>query len=257
MGPREHNNTNAPIPPDNRRNIAQSEMNNPAIEPVARKYAELRYQLLPYTYTLAWEARSSGLPLMRAMWLHYPGDPRARGLGTQFMWGRDLLVAPVFTKGATSREVYLPAGDWYDWWTNEKAKGGATVTRAVDLATMPLYVRAGAIVPFDPVRQYTSQPVTEPTTLKVYTGADGQYTLYADDGITQEVHRGPRFLDPDGMERPGTSALPRAGRAERGDEPGHDANVPRAPAAGGNDEGRQLRREGPHDPLLSVDGVST
>ena len=102
------------------------------------------------------------------------------------MWGRDLLVAPVFTKGATSREVYLPAGDWYDWWTNEKAKGGVTVTRAVDLGTMPLYVRAGAIVPFDPVRQYTSQPVTEPTTLKVYTGADGQYTFYADDGITQE-----------------------------------------------------------------------
>lgn len=186
MGPREHNNTNTPIPPDDRRNILQSEMNNPAIEPVARKYAELRYQLLPYTYTLAWEARDSGLPLMRAMWLHYPDDPRARGLGTQFMWGRDLLVAPVFTKGATSREVYLPAGDWYDWWTNEKATGGRTVARQVDLGTMPLYVRAGAIVPFDPVRQYTSQPVAEPTTLKVYTGADGQYTLYADDGITQE-----------------------------------------------------------------------
>ena len=186
MGPRENNNTNAPIPPDDPRNILQSEMNNPAIEPVARKYAELRYQLLPYTYTLAWEARDRGLPLMRAMWLHYPDDLRARGLGTQFMWGRDLLVAPVFTKGATSREVYLPDGDWYDWWTNEKTKGGVTVTRAVDLATMPLYVRAGAIVPFDPVRQYTSQPVTEPTTLKVYTGADGQYTLYADDGISQE-----------------------------------------------------------------------
>ena len=75
MGPREHNNTNAPIPPDDRRNILPSEMNNPAIEPVARKYAELRYQLLPYTYTLAWEARDSGLPLMRAMWLHYPERP--------------------------------------------------------------------------------------------------------------------------------------------------------------------------------------
>ena len=147
MGPREHNNTNAPIPPDDRRHILPSEMNNPAIEPIARTYAELRYQLLPYTYTLAWEARHSGLPLMRAMWLHYPDDVRARGLGTQFMWGRDLLVAPVFTKGATSREVYLPNGDWYDWWTNEKAPsggaGGHTVTRQVDLGTMPLYVRAG------------------------------------------------------------------------------------------------------------------
>jgi alpha-glucosidase (family GH31 glycosyl hydrolase) len=186
MGPREHNNTNAPIPADDRRNILQSEMNNPAIEPVARKYAELRYQLLPYTYTLAWEARDRGLPLMRALWLHYPDDRHVRGMGTQFLWGRDLLVAPVFAKGATSRDVYLPKGEWYDWWTNEKKTGGATVTRAVDLGTMPLYVRAGAIVPFDPVRQYTAQPVTEPTTLRVYAGADGEFTLYADDGISQD-----------------------------------------------------------------------
>jgi alpha-glucosidase/alpha-D-xyloside xylohydrolase len=161
-------------------------MNNPAIEPVVKKYAELRYQLLPYTYTLAREARDSGLPLMRAMWLHYPDDVRARGLGNQFLWGRDLLVAPVFTKGATSREVYLPSGDWYDWWTNEKAAGGRTVARQVDLGTMPLYVRAGAIIPIDPVRQYTAQPITEPTTLKIYGGADGEFTLYADDGISQE-----------------------------------------------------------------------
>jgi alpha-glucosidase/alpha-D-xyloside xylohydrolase len=123
---------------------------------------------------------------MRAMWLHYPGDPRAWGLATQFLWGRDLLVAPVFTKGATSREVYLPNGDWYDWWTNDKQTGGRTVTRQVDLATMPLYVRAGAIVPVDPVRQYTAQPVGEPTTLKIYTGADGEFTLYDDDGATQQ-----------------------------------------------------------------------
>ena len=100
-------------------------MNNPAIEPVAKKYAELRYQLMPYTYTLAWEARDTGLPLMRAMWLHYPTDERARGLGNQFLWGRDLLVAPVFTKGATSRDVYLPKGEWYDWWTNAPRDGRA------------------------------------------------------------------------------------------------------------------------------------
>jgi alpha-glucosidase/alpha-D-xyloside xylohydrolase len=141
---------------------------------------------MPYTYTLAWEARDAGLPLMRAMWLHYPDDARAKGLGSQFMWGRDLLVAPVFTKGATTREVYLPAGDWYDWWTNAKSAGGRTVTRQVDLATMPIYVRAGAIIPFDPVRQYTSQRVSEPTTIRIYGGDDGEYTLYEDDGITQD-----------------------------------------------------------------------
>jgi alpha-glucosidase (family GH31 glycosyl hydrolase) len=188
-GPQEYGNNNAAIPADDRRNILMSEMNNPAIEPVARKYAELRYQLLPYTYTLAWEARHTGMPLMRAMWLHYPDDPQARGLGTQFLWGRDLLVAPVFTKGAATREVYLPKGDWYDWWTNAKSAGGTSVTRAVDLATMPIYVRAGAVIPVDPVRQYTSQPVTGPTTLKIYGGADGEYTLYEDDGISQDYVR--------------------------------------------------------------------
>ena len=190
MGPREYSNTNAPIPPDDRRNILQSEMNNPAIEPIARKYSELRYQLMPYTYTLAREARDRGLPLMRAMWLHYPDDVRARGLGNQFMWGPDLLVAPVFTKGASSRDVYLPKGEWYDWWTSARATGGQIVARAVDLATMPIYVRAGAIIPVDTVRQYTSEPVSEPTTLRVYRGADGQFTLYEDDGISLEYLQG-------------------------------------------------------------------
>jgi alpha-glucosidase (family GH31 glycosyl hydrolase) len=185
-GPQEYGNNNAPIPPGDRRNILLSEMNNPAIEPIAKKYAELRYQLLPYTYTLAWEARDTGMPLMRAMWLHYPDDLRTRGLGSQFMWGRDLLVAPVFTRGAASREVYLPSGDWYDWWTTAKTTGGQTVTRQVDLATMPIYVRAGAIIPVDAVRQYTTQPRSEPTTLRIYGGADGQYTLYDDDGMSQE-----------------------------------------------------------------------
>ena len=105
MGPREFNNTNAPIPAGDRRNILETEMNNPAIEPVVRKYDELRYQLLPYTYTSAREARDSGLPLMRALWVHYPEDPQARALGDEFLWGRDLLIAPVYAKGATSRDV--------------------------------------------------------------------------------------------------------------------------------------------------------
>ena len=190
MGPQENGNNNATLPPGDRRSILQSEMNNPAIEPVAKKYAELRYQLMPYTYTLAWEARAAGLPLMRAMWLHYPGDAVARGVGDQFLWGRDLLVAPVYTKGATSRDVYLPVGDWYDWWTAEKVSGGRRVTRAVDLATMPIYVRAGGIIPVDPIRQYASQPVTEPTTLKIFRGANGQFTLYEDDGVSQEYLSG-------------------------------------------------------------------
>lgn len=173
-----------------KRNVLVSEMNNPAIEPVVKKYDELRYQLLPYTYTLAWEARATGLPLMRALWLHYPNDPVARGLGSEYLWGRDLLIAPVFEKGATHRSVYLPAGKWFDWWTDKALSGGTTIEREVDLSIMPIYVRAGAIIPFDPVRQYTEQPVTDPTTLRIYPGADGDFTLYNDDGISQDYLKG-------------------------------------------------------------------
>jgi alpha-glucosidase/alpha-D-xyloside xylohydrolase len=190
VGPREFNNTNAPIPADDPRNILESELENPAIEPVARKYAELRYRLMPYTYSLAWDARESGLPLMRALWLHYPNDTIARRTGDEFLWGRDLLVAPVYRRGATSREVYLPSGDWYDWWSGERVSGGRTLTRPVDLATMPIFVRAGAIVPVDPIRQYTGEAVAGNTTLRVYRGTDGVATLYDDDGISQDYLSG-------------------------------------------------------------------
>jgi alpha-glucosidase/alpha-D-xyloside xylohydrolase len=127
---------------------------------------------------------------MRALWLHYPDDARLRDVATEYLWGRDLLIAPVYTEGATTRDVVLPRGDWYDWWTNERVTGNRTVTRAVDLATMPIYVRAGAIIPLDPIRQYTSQPVNEPTSLRVYRGTDGQFTLYEDDGISQAYLQG-------------------------------------------------------------------
>ena len=174
--------------------VLPSEMNNPAIEPVTKKYDELRYRLLPYTYTLAWEARNTGMPLMRALWLHYPEDPIAAGMGSEYLWGRDLLIAPVFEKGATSRRLYLPAGNWYDWWTNELVPGGRWMNRPVDLSIMPIYVRAGAIIPFDPVRQYTSEPVKEPTTIRVYKGANGTFTLYEDDGISLDYLKGKATL---------------------------------------------------------------
>jgi len=173
-------------PKEGKFNPLQSEMNNPAIEPVVKKYDELRYQLMPYTYTLAWEARNKGLPLMRSMWMHYPTDTIAIKKSDQFLWGRDLLIAPVYEKAATTRKVYLPVGVWYDWWTNEKQSGGKTISRTIDLSVMPIYVRAGAIIPLEPIRQYTAEPVTEPTSLKIFTGANGSYTLYEDDGISME-----------------------------------------------------------------------
>jgi alpha-glucosidase/alpha-D-xyloside xylohydrolase len=159
-----------------------AELHNAAVEPVCQKYLNLRYQLMPYTYTLVREAHDSGLPLMRALWLQYPKDPQAVKLGDEYLWGRDLLIAPVTEKSATSRRIYLPAGDWYDWWTNQKISGNRWVDRPVDLATMPIYVRAGAIVPLGPVRQYVSEPVEGPTSLEIFPGANGEFTLYDDDG---------------------------------------------------------------------------
>jgi len=159
-----------------------SELHNPDIEPICRKYLELRYRLLPYNYSLAREASDTGLPMMRALWLHYPNDAEAVKLGSQYLWGRDLLVAPVIEKGAKVRRVYLPEGNWFDWWTGRKVEGKRWIDRPVDLATLPLYARAGAIVPLDPVRQFTAQTVAGPTTLRVHPGANGEGILYDDDG---------------------------------------------------------------------------
>jgi alpha-glucosidase/alpha-D-xyloside xylohydrolase len=168
----------------------KSELHNAEVEPICRKYLELRYRLRPYNYTLMREACDTGLPPMRAMWLHYAGDAEAVKLGDQYLWGRDLLIAPVVEKGATTRAVYLPAGTWYDWWSGEKAQGPGWIKRPVDLATLPIYVRAGAIVPLDPVRQYTAQEIAEPTTLQIHRGSDGEFMLYDDDGKSLDYLRG-------------------------------------------------------------------
>jgi alpha-glucosidase (family GH31 glycosyl hydrolase) len=101
-----------------------------------------------------------------------------------------MLVAPVVEKGATSRSLYLPTGDWYDFWTEEKSTGGSEVGRAVNLETVPLYVRAGAIIPMGPVKQYTLEKVDGPLSLTIYPGANGEFTLYEDDGTTFNFEKG-------------------------------------------------------------------
>ena len=167
-----------------------SELRNAQVEPIIRKYLELRYRLLPYTYSLAKECCDTGLPMMRSLWLHYPDDPSAVARGDQFLWGKDMLVSPVVEKGVASRRLYLPRGEWHDYWTEERVAGGRELERAADLATMPLHVRAGAIIPHAPVRQYVDQPSDEPLTVVVYPGADGAFVLYEDDGRTFEHRKG-------------------------------------------------------------------
>jgi alpha-glucosidase/alpha-D-xyloside xylohydrolase len=145
---------------------------------------------MPYLYTAVHTCHETGMPIVRALWLHAPGDPVAAARGDEYFWGPDLLVAPVVEKGATTRNVYLPKGTWFDFWTNERIDGGREVDRAIDLATIPLYVRAGAVLPMGPVKQYTDEPTTEPTTLIVYPGADKSSRLYDDDGTSFDYRRG-------------------------------------------------------------------
>ena len=183
-GPIEINNYNgAAVPP-------REELHHPEVEPICRKYLELRYRLMPYLYSVVRECAKTGLPIMRALWLHYPDDPIAVGRGDEFLWGRDMLVAPVIEKGAASRRVYLPRGAWYDFWTGERLEGGREIVRTVDLETTPLYVRAGAILPLGPVKQYVDEPVDGPLEITVYPGSAGAFLLYEDDGRSFNYRKG-------------------------------------------------------------------
>jgi alpha-glucosidase (family GH31 glycosyl hydrolase) len=169
------------------------ELKNPRIEPILKKYLELRYRLLPYTYTAAKECCETGLPMMRALWIHDPDDPEAVRRGDQYLWGPDILVSPVVEKGAVIRRLYLPRGKWFDFWTEEPVEGEREIEREVDLETMPLHVRSGAVLPLGPVKQYADEPAAVPMTLLVYPGADGTSILYEDDGRTFAYRRGERM----------------------------------------------------------------
>ena len=133
--------------------------------------------MLPYLYSAVKETCETGLPIIRALWLHYPDDATAAARGDEYLYGRDILVAPVVEKGATSRSLYLPRGAWYDFWTHERVTGGRELSGKVDLETTPLYIRAGSVIPIGPVKQYTDEKVDGPLTLWVYPGADGACSL--------------------------------------------------------------------------------
>jgi len=153
------------------------------VERISRRYIELRYQLLPYLYTAAWQASRSGLPIMRALAFAYPEDEATHSLDDQFLFGDGLLVAPVLEPGATRRKVYLPAGAWFDFWTGEMHLGPQTVEVPAPLEVLPLFVKGGAAIPFWPVQQYVGERVIDELELRLYWAA-GDHTsfLYEDDG---------------------------------------------------------------------------
>jgi alpha-glucosidase (family GH31 glycosyl hydrolase) len=167
-----------------------SELHNEQVELICRKYLELRYRLLPYLYSTVRECATTGMPIMRALWIHFPDDPRAVACSDQYLWGKSIMVAPVVEKGADTRQVYLPQGGWYDFWTGERIEGGREIARSIDLETMPLYIREGSVLPLGPVKQYTTEKVDEPHTASIYPGKDAEFLLYEDDGTSFNYRKG-------------------------------------------------------------------
>ena len=161
-----------------------------AAEPILEKYLRLRYQLMPYLYSLGHATHESGAPFMRGLFLDFTNDPQALAVTDEYMFGPALLVAPVTEQGRTEREVYLPAGtDWYDFWTNKRYHGGQRMTVPAPIDTLPLFVRAGSILPMGGPISSTEQKqaIAE---VRVYAGADGRFGLYNDDGKTYAYEQG-------------------------------------------------------------------
>jgi alpha-D-xyloside xylohydrolase len=158
-------------------------------EPILEKYLKLRYQLLPYTYSVAYRSYQTGAPYMRALFMDFPEDPKAANIPDEYMYGPAFLVAPVSEQGATHRTVYLPAGcDWYNYWTNERLHGGQTIVADAPIDTLPLFVKAGSIVPLGSEVQSAQQPQAI-ASVRVYPGADGKFTLFQDDGNTYKYEK--------------------------------------------------------------------
>jgi alpha-D-xyloside xylohydrolase len=154
-------------------------------------YDQLRYRLLPYIYTAAADTFHRDGTIMRGVGMDFPEDAAAADLRDQFLFGKAFLVAPVTQYQARTRPVYLPAGaDWYDFATGRKQSGGKSVQADAPLARMPLFVRAGSIVPVGPVIQYSAEVPGAPLTLYVFTGTDGSFELYEDDGVSYGYEKG-------------------------------------------------------------------
>lgn len=160
------------------------------VEHILTQYDELRYRLLPYIYSSAWGVTQKGETLMRALPLEFSADPGARAVPDQFLFGPSLLINPVTTEGATQRAVYLPASnDWIDFWTGKRVSGGQTITAEAPLDKVPIYAKAGSILAFGPsVESAAAKP--DPIDLRIYAGADGDFTLYEDEGDNYDYEHG-------------------------------------------------------------------
>ncbi len=161
-----------------------------AAEPILASYDKLRYRLIPYIYSSAKTTYDNGAPFMRALWMDYPNDPNVANLGTEYLFGPDFLVAPVTEQAQSVKDVYLPAGaDWYNYWTNEKVAGGQWVKVNAPIDQIPVFVKAGSILPIGSDIQSTATKQSI-AAIKVYPGKDGDFDLYDDDGTSYDYEKG-------------------------------------------------------------------
>jgi len=162
------------------------------VEEITKQYADLRYRLLPYTYSQMAAVSFSGSTLMRPLVMDFPADRQALEQQCQFMFGPAFLVAPVTEAGASKWEVYLPESKagWFDFWTGRKAEGGQRVNADADIARIPLFVKAGSIVPLGDVKQYASEETGRPCEIRIYPGADASFTFYEDEGDNYNYEKG-------------------------------------------------------------------
>ena len=158
-------------------------------EAINRRAIELRYQLLPHIYNVMHEASTTGLPAMRPLFLEFPEDAATWSMDEQFMFGRDLLIAPVLREGELQRDVYLPKGEWFDFWSGRRHEGGKPVPVPVTLDSTPVFVRGGAFVFRQPVIQHTGEMPGQPLEVHVYPAAASEGTLYEDDGETHAYRK--------------------------------------------------------------------
>jgi alpha-glucosidase len=165
-------------------------VHGPAQEAIRKRYIEARYRLLPYLYTLAEEAARTGLPLMRPLWLEYPGVDTYYANDRMFFLGADLLVEPKLDETADSFEMIVPPGTWYDYWTGQRVSGAEKKKVTPTLGELPVLVRGGAIVPHEPLVQSTSETPKGPLELRVYPGSDCHGSVYLDDGNTFDYEKG-------------------------------------------------------------------
>jgi len=159
-------------------------------EAINQRAIELRYELLPYIYNVMQHASETGVPALRPLFLDFPDDERAADVDDEFLFGSDLLVAPVLWEGATGRDVYLPAGDWFDYWTGKLYAGNSTISIPVTLDSIPIFVRGGGFIFRQPVVQYTGQMPGNPLNVLIAPAAEAQSWLYEDDGESLAYRKG-------------------------------------------------------------------